>query len=73
MIAGFKLPMPPVWLEHYPPDATGGQNETFELVVFAHYDVRKNLRGGVLRKEIGPPTRKPLDREIVETLVGQHV
>jgi hypothetical protein len=73
IIAGFKLPLPPVWIEHHPVEATGDRNETFELVVFAHYDVQSNLRGGVLHKEIGPPTRKPLDRKSVEMLVGQYV
>jgi hypothetical protein len=73
VIAHFRLPLPPVWIEHYPPETTNGEEETFHLVVFDHYDVRKILRGRSLRKEIGPPTRKPLDRAAVEMLVGQHV
>jgi hypothetical protein len=31
------------------------------------------MRGGVWRKEIGPPTWKHLDRETVEALVGRQV
>ena len=74
VIAHFKLPVPPVWIQHhYPPEATSGAQETFDLVVFAHHDIRETVRGGIFRKQIGPPTRKPLDREIVEMLVGQHV
>ena len=73
IIAGFKLPLPLVWIEHHPAEVADDRNETFELVVFAHYDVRNDLRGGVLHKQIGPPTRKPLDRESVEMLVGQYV
>ncbi len=60
----------PVFVEHYPPEATGGRDETFDLVVFAHHEVREIVRGGVWRKEIGPPTWKPLGRRAVEVLVG---
>ena len=73
VIAHFRLPVPPVWIEHYPLETTNSEEETFHLVVFDHYDVRKILRGRSWRKEIGPPTRKPLDRKAVEMLVGQHV
>ena len=37
----------PVFVEHYPPEATGGQEETFDLVVFDHHEVREILRGGI--------------------------
>jgi len=63
----------PVFVEHYPPEATGGREETFDLVVFAHHEVREVLRGGLWRKEIGPPTWKPLGRRAVEVLVGSPV
>ncbi len=46
----------PVFIEHYPYEATGGCEETFDLVVFAYHGVREVLRGGVWRKEIGAPT-----------------
>ncbi|MDP8973244.1 MAG: hypothetical protein M3N45_08725 [Actinomycetota bacterium] len=72
VISHFKLPSPPVWIEHRPPEATG-EEEAFDLVTFAHYEVRKTIRGGNLRKEIGPASRKPLDRQTVETLVGGSV
>jgi hypothetical protein len=35
-----KLPVP-VWIEHYPPEATDGTSETFELVVFSSYEIRE--------------------------------
>ncbi len=73
VIDAFKLPVPLVWIEHYPPETTDGQAETFDLVVFGHYEVRKIVRmveeGPI--KEIGPPQWKRLDRESVEVLVGQ--
>ena len=72
VISHFKLPSPPVWIEHGPPEATG-EEETFDLVTFAHYEVRTTIRGGSLRKEIGAASRKPLDRQTVETLVGGNV
>jgi hypothetical protein len=63
----------PIIVEHYPPDATGGGEEAFDLVVFAYYQVREVLRGGIWRKEIGSPTWKPLGRRAVEVLVGGPV
>lgn len=63
----------PVFVEHYPPESTGGREETFDLVVFAHDEVREVLRGSIWRKEIGSPTWKPLDRRAVEVLVGYPV
>ncbi|CAA9406260.1 MAG: hypothetical protein AVDCRST_MAG78-120 [uncultured Rubrobacteraceae bacterium] len=73
VITHFKFPSPPVWIEHRPPEATDGEEEGFDLVNFAHYEVRKTIRGGTLRKEIGPASRKPLDRRTVEMLVGRDV
>ncbi len=63
----------PVFVEHYPPEATGRGEETFDLVVFGHHEVREIVRGGVWRKELGPPTWKPLGRCSVEVLVGYPV
>jgi hypothetical protein len=74
IIVGFRLPAPPVWIEHHPPESTSNQDEKFELLVFAHYNVQKGFRrGSFLHKKIGPPTRKPLDRKIVEMLVRHQV
>jgi len=73
IIEHFKLPEPPVWIEHYPKEATDGEAETFDLVVFAHYEVAQIMRGGAFRKEIGRPTWKRLDRASVEVLVGAKV
>lgn len=72
VISHFKLPSPPVWIGHRPPEAMD-EEEAFDLVTFADYEVRTTLRGGSLRKEIGPASRKPLDRQTVETLVEGNV
>ena len=72
VISHFKLPSPPIWIEHRPPEATN-EEEAFDLVTFAHYEVRKTIRGGSLRKEIGLVSRKPLDRQTVETIVEGNV
>ena len=63
----------PVFVEHYAPESNGGCKETFDLVVFAHHEVREVMRGGLWRKEIGPPAWKPLGRRAVEVLVGFSV
>ncbi len=73
VIRHFRLPGPPVWVEHHQQEAANGQGETFELLVFAHYEARDTLRGGVRHREIGRPTRKQLDRASVEALLGQKV
>jgi hypothetical protein len=63
----------PLFVEHYPPRATGGRDETFDLVVFAHHEVREVMRGGIWHKEIGSPTWAQLSRREVEVLVGSTV
>lgn len=30
----------PVFVEHHPPETTDGETETFDLIVFAHEEVR---------------------------------
>ena len=68
-----RLPIP-VWIEHYPKEATDGTSETFELVVFSSYTVKEREPYlGETRLTVGEPTWKALDRETVETLVGQEV
>jgi hypothetical protein len=69
-----KLGVQPVWIEHYPKEATDGHSETFELVVVSSYEVK--ARAPYLREtrlSIGEPTWKSLDRRAVEALVGQAV
>ena len=67
-----KLDVPPVWIEHYPKEATDGHSETFELVVFSSYEVKERAPYlGETRLTIGEPVWKTLDREAVEALVGQ--
>ena len=69
-----KLALPPVWIEHYPKEATDGVSETFELVVFSSYEVVERAPYlGKARLTVGTPTWKSLDRGSVETLVGQEV
>lgn len=72
IIRHFRLPSPPVWIEHHP-RVTKGKGETFDLVTFTHYEVKDTLRGGIPHQEIGQSTRKRLDRASVEALVGQEV
>jgi hypothetical protein len=68
------LGVPPVWIEHYPKEATDGHTETFELVVFSSYEVKERAPYlGEVRLTIGEPTWKALDRQSVEALVGQAV
>jgi hypothetical protein len=69
----FAMGRAPLFVEHYPPRATGGRDETFDLVVFAHYEVREVMRGGIWHKEIGSPTWSHLGRREVEVLVGSTV
>jgi len=67
-----KLGVPPVWIEHYPREATDGTSETFELVVFSSYEVKERAPYlGERRLTIGEPSWKSLDRETVKALVGQ--
>ena len=74
IISNFKLPKPPVWIEHYPLEARRpGEGEAFDLVIFDGYQVRETMRGGLRYLEIGQPTWKRLDRSSVEVLVGQRV
>ena len=57
-----------------PKEATDGHSETFELVVFASYEVKERAPYlGETRLTIREPTWKSLDRESVEALVGQEV
>jgi hypothetical protein len=73
IIDAYDLGCVPVIIEHYPLEATGGREETFDLVVFANHEVREVMRGGVWRKELGSPTWKPLCRRSVEVLVDYPV
>ena len=69
-----KLGVQPVWIEHYPKEATDGASEIFELVVFSSYEVKERAPYlGETRLTIGEPTWKSLDRKAVEALVEQEV
>ncbi len=74
IIQHFRLPSPPVWIEHrLRKDCANGQEEAFDLVIFDHHEVKGTLRGGNLHQEIGQPTRKRLDRASIKLLVGHEV
>lgn len=63
-----------MWIEHHSPGqaATDGRSETFELALFSSLEVSEVLVEGRWRKEVGTPTAwKRLDREMVETLIGE--
>jgi hypothetical protein len=69
-----KLGVSPVWIEHYPKEATDGSSETFELVVFSSYEVKEKAPYlGETRLTIGEPVWKMLDRQSIVALVGQEV
>ncbi len=63
VIEAHRLPTAMVWIEHHPPETTYGTSETFELVVSSSYEAME--RASYLGQ--------PLDRESVETLVGEKV
>jgi hypothetical protein len=66
---------PCIWIEHYEDGARGTPSDpaTFDLVEFESYRVRDIRRAGEWRREIGEPSRLPLDRATVERLVGSRV
>ncbi len=69
-----RLSSKPVWIEHYPKEATDGASETFELVVFSSYEVKERAPYlGETRLTLGEPAWKSLDRVSVEALVGEEV
>ncbi len=69
-----RLGVTPVWIEHYPKEATDGHSETFELVVFSSYELKERAPYlGETRLTIGEPVWKSLDCGAVEALVRQAV
>ena len=74
VIRYYKLAVPPVWIEHYPREATDGTSETFELVVFSSYEVKERAPyTGETKLTVVEPAWKTLDRGSVEALVAQEV
>lgn len=74
-LPGIEYDKPFVWIEHYLDGARGTTTDpaTFDLVEFAHYEVRNVMRAGQWCKEIGEPSWSALDRATVEALVGEEV
>ena len=69
-----RLSTPVIWIESYPSEVTDGHSETFELVVFASYEVmEKAPYMGEVRLTLGEASWKPLSRRMVESLVGGEV
>lgn len=75
VIEAYRLPTPPMWIEHHPPETTGGRTENFDLVLFDSYEIREARAPymGDRAVEIGSPIWKALDRASVETLVGEEL
>jgi hypothetical protein len=74
VIRANELPTPLVWIEHWPEESTDGGGETFELVVFAIYEVTERAPYlGETGAWIGEASWKRLDRATVEVLVGGKV
>jgi hypothetical protein len=74
VIRANELPIPPVWIEHWPKESRDKGKETFELVVFSNYEVTERAPYlGETRAWIGDATWKSLDRATVERLVGGKV
>jgi hypothetical protein len=74
VIRANRLTTPLVWIEHCPNESTDGGAETFELVVFASYEVvERTPYLGETKAWIGDATWKRLDRGTVEALVGGKV
>ncbi len=68
------LPATPVWIEQV--TATDeGEGEEFYLTTFDSYELRETRAPymGEAPVEIGTPSRKPLNRASVETLVGMRL
>jgi hypothetical protein len=73
VIRANELPIPLVWIEHWPEESADEQ-ETFELVVFSSYEVAERAPYlGETRAWIGDAIWKKLDRTTVEMLVGGKV
>jgi hypothetical protein len=72
VIRAYRLPTPLVWVEHFPPESTNRETETFDLVIFSTYEITERAPYlGESRYTIGEPTWKRLDRASVETLIGE--
>jgi hypothetical protein len=74
VIRANELPTPLVWIEHWPEESIDGGGETFELVVFASYEVTERAPYlGETRAWVGDATWKTLDRTAVELLIGGKI
>lgn len=72
----YELPVPFVYIEHYPAEAHPPDPATYDLVSFADYRIRKeapDYRGEPPVRRIGRPSWQALDRGAVERLVEQEV
>jgi hypothetical protein len=63
-----------VRIEHHPPEATDGDTETFDLVMFSSYEVKE--RAPYLRETrltLGEARWERIARGMVEVLVGREI
>lgn len=72
----YELPAPFIFIEHYPAEARPSFGETYDLVTFSDFRIRKEAsdyrgEGPVLR--IGRQSWRPLGCAAVEALVGREV
>ncbi len=68
VIEEHSLPMPLVWLEHYPEHE--GRIGEWSLVRFSSWEVEEVLLGGVWRRRVGSPRWSHLAPEEAERLTG---
>jgi hypothetical protein len=74
VIRGHRSRMPLVWIEHYLPESTNPQTETFDLVIFSSYEVAEGSPYlGESRWSVGQLSWKRISRNMVEVSVGEHV
>lgn len=72
----YELPAPFTFIEHYPAEPALDMEETYDLVTFSDFRMRKeapDYRGEGSVRRLGKQSWKPLDRATVENLVGQEV
>jgi hypothetical protein len=57
VIRAYRLPTPLVWVEHFPPESTNRETETFDLVIFSTYEIteRAPYLGSPATPSASPP------------------
>ena len=68
VVEAYSLPMPLVWVEHYPEHQ--GRIGEWSLVRFSSWKVEEVVLGGVRRRRVGSPRWSHLAPEEAEGLMG---